>query len=168
MDGPAMTEAATGENGGEVKKASKLGPILGLVLCLLGGGLGFFAVSNGFVPIGGEAAQKTEPHAAPSALPDVAFVDIPTLIVTLPPGAQNGHLRFSGQIEVPSEYRGDVEFLLPRIQDAMNGYLRALSAEDIEGPGALFRIRLHLFRRIVTVVGLGKVNGLLVTEFILN
>jgi flagellar FliL protein len=163
-----MAEAASGENAETPKKASKLGPILAVVLCLVGGGLGFFAVSAGFVPLGGHDDATPPGHVTVAALPDVAFVDIPTLIVTLPPDAKNDHLRFTGQIEVPTKYQSDVEYLLPRIQDVMNGYLRALTAEDIEGPGALFKIRLHLFRRIVMVVGLGKANGLLVTEFILN
>lgn len=112
--------------------------------------------------------QETESYDEVIPLANVAFVEIPTLIVTLPPGAKNDHLRFTGLIEVPSEHQGDVEFLMPRIQDVLNGYLRALTIEDIEGPGALFKIRLQLFRRIVVVVGLGKANGLLVTEFILN
>ena len=163
-----MAEAADSETAETPKKASKFGLILAVVLCLAGGGLGFFAISGGYVPLGGHEEAKAPVHDAVAALPDVAFVDIPTLIVTLPPGAKNDHLRFTGQIEVPSQYQSDVEYLLPRIQDVMNGYLRALTAEDIEGPGALFKIRLHLFRRIVMVVGLGKANSLLVTEFILN
>ncbi|MCK0151829.1 flagellar basal body-associated FliL family protein [Marivita sp. S6314] len=149
-------------------KSSKLVPILSVVLCLVGIGAGYFAVSTGLIPLakGPQSAQATQEK--PAELPDVAFVEIPTLIVTLPPGAANTHLRFSGQIEVRPEYREDIEFLMPRIQDFLNGYLRALSAEDVEGQGALFRIRVQMFRRIVAIVGLGKVNNLLVTEFILN
>jgi flagellar FliL protein len=141
---------------------------MSVVLLLIGGGLGYLAVSLGFIPFGNTHSDSGASHKGDSTLPEVAFVSIPTLIVTLPPGAKNTHLRFSAQIEVSSEYQSDVEFLMPRIQDLMNGYLRALSAEDIERPGALFEIRLQLFRRVVMVVGLGKANGLLVTEFILN
>lgn len=150
-------------------KGSKLTLILSVVLGLLGAGLGYFGIASGVIPLGDSAtSEDAVEHDPVAARPDVAFVTVPTLIVTLPPGAQNEHLRFSAQIEVPSEYQGDVEFLLPRIQDAMNGYLRALTAEDIEGAGALYKIRLHLFRRVVMVVGLGKAKNLLVTEFILN
>ena len=150
------------------KKSSKLALVLSLVLCLAGGGLGFFAVSSGLVPLGNSEPQEAPPETEVSPLPDVVFVPIPTLLVTLPPGAENKHLRFTAQIEVVKGHEADVEFLMPRITDLMNGYLRALSADDIEGAGALFKIRLQLFRRVVMVVGLGKVNGLLVTEFILN
>ena len=163
-----MAEATDGETAQTPKKASKVGLILAVALCLLGGVLGFFAISTGVLPLGKGHVAAAPVSDKVEALPDVAFIDIPTLIVTLPPGAKNDHLRFTGQIEVPRQYQSDVEFLMPRIQDMMNGYLRALTAEDIEGQGALFKIRLHLFRRIVMVVGLGKANSLLVTEFILN
>ncbi|MEN8660083.1 flagellar basal body-associated FliL family protein [Marivita sp.] len=164
----ALAETIGTESGENAKKSSKMVLILSVVLCVAGGGLGFFALSSGLVPIGNAVPQETESYDEVIPLANVAFVEIPTLIVTLPPGAKNDHLRFTGLIEVPSEHQGDVEFLMPRIQDVLNGYLRALTIEDIEGPGALFKIRLQLFRRIVVVVGLGKANGLLVTEFILN
>ena len=149
-------------------KRSILVPILSVALCIAGAAIGFFSISTGLIPLGNAeltAAQNDEKHRA---LPDVSFVEIPTMIVTLPPGAKNEHLRFTGMIEVPKEHHDDVEFLMPRIQDVLNGYLRALTAQDIEGPGALFKIRLQMYRRIVVIVGLGKAKSLLVTEFILN
>lgn len=164
----AMAEATQNVSGDTAKKSSKMGLILSVVLCIAGAAMGYFALSSGIVPLGQNKAVDQAPPDKPVAAPDVAFVAIPTMIVTLPPGAQNDHLRFTALIEVPSKYQGDVEFLMPRIQDVLNGYLRALTAEDIEGPGALFKIRLQMFRRIVVVVGLGKANSLLVTEFILN
>lgn len=164
----ALTDATDIETGKGTKKVSKTTLILSVILCLAGAAVGFFVLSSGLVPTGKQEAHTSETHELPEAMPDVVFVEIPTLIVTLPPGAKNDHLRFTAQIEVPSKYQADVEFLMPRIQDVLNGYLRALTAEDIEGPGALFQIRLQLFRRIVVVVGLGKANSLLVTEFILN
>lgn len=164
----ATADTIETEAGEPTKKPSRMGLILSVVLCLLGAGLGYFGVSSGFVPLSGDGSAKAKDRSDSVARPDVAFVDVPTLIVTLPQGTQNTHLRFAAQIEVPSKYQKDVEYLMPRIQDMMNGYLGALTAEDMEGPGALFKIRLHLFRRIVMVVGQGKANSLLVTEFILN
>ncbi|WP_439123081.1 flagellar basal body-associated FliL family protein [Marivita sp.] len=161
------TDTSKPQGDADSKASSKMGLVVSVLLCLLGGALGFFGLSSELLPFDQGAATGTV-HDEKPAMPDVAFVDIPTLIVALPPGATNGHLRFTGQIEVPAKYQNDVEHFLPRIQDAINGYLGALTVEDIEGPGALFKIRLHLFRRIVMVVGLGKANSLLVTEFILN
>ncbi|WP_292062635.1 flagellar basal body-associated FliL family protein [uncultured Marivita sp.] len=142
--------------------------LLSLVLCVIGACAGFFAQSGRALPFVGKASATGKIEKTSQIQPEIAFVEIPTLIVTLPPNAKNNHLRFTALIEVPLDHQEDVEFLIPRIQDILNGYLRALTAEDIEGPGALFKIRLHLFRRIAMVVGLGKANSLLVTEFILN
>ncbi len=163
-----MAESPATESGDTKKAASKLGLLMSVAFCLAGAAIGYFAVSKELVPARSNDAASPATGDLPDILPDVAFVEIPPLIVTLPTGARGEHLRFAGQIEVPSQYRGDVEFLMPRIQDALNGYLRALTIEDIEGQGALFKIRLQVFRRIVMVVGLGKANSVLVTEFILN
>lgn len=149
-------------------KSSKLILLGSLLLCLLGATAGFFSVSSGLLPFANPSAVHLDERPAAEAVPDIAFVPIPTLIVTLPPDAENDHLRFSAQIEVIAGYQGDVEFLMPRIQDILNGYLRALKAKDIEGTAAIFRVRRQLHQRIVSVVGLGKTNGLLITEFILK
>lgn len=149
-------------------KRAGMGLLLALVIGVAGAAAGFFAVSKNMIPLGTGGKVSPMAHTAAAPVPDVAFVEIPPLVITLPIGAQNTHLRFAGQIEVPTAYRGDVEFLMPRIQDVLNGYLRALRPDDIEGAGALYKIRLQLFRRIIMVVGLGKANALLVTEFVLK
>lgn len=147
---------------------SKLFIVMSALLFLLGSGLGYFGISSGLLPMGESHGNAPSDKPEVSDLPDIAFVPVPTLTVTLPPDAKSTHLRFSAQIEVKKEHQADVEFLMPRILDLMNGYLRALTAEDIERPGALYEIRLQLFRRVVMVVGLGRAQGLLVTEFIMN
>lgn len=158
------TETAALEKVGK----SRIFLLLSLVLFSLGAGLGYFGISGGLLHWGESQSKTTIHNTTDAGIPEVAFVPIPSLTITLPQDAKNTHLRFSAQIEVPKEHQSDVEFLIPRIQDLMNGYLCALTTDDIERPGALFEIRLQLFRRIVMVVGLGRANGLLVTEFILN
>lgn len=164
-----MTNAATAEEP-LAKTGGKpwLFVILTLALFAAGAAAGFFGMNSGLIPLGESHGESASETPMISDMPDVAFVAVPPLMVTLPPGAKNKHLRFAAQIEVPSEHLAEVEFLMPRIQDLLNGYLRALTAEEVEGPGALYEIRLQLFRRVVMVVGLGRANGLLVTEFILN
>jgi flagellar FliL protein len=66
------------------------------------------------------------------------------------------------------QYREDVEHLLPRIVDIMNGYLSALETEDFESPAIIVRLRSQLLRRIQVVTGIERVNDLLVMEFVLN
>lgn len=157
------------------KKPSKLPLVIGLVLALAGGGGGFYAVQSGLIGGGGAApdaahadAGHGDPHVETKALPDVAFVEVPPLTISLGPGAQAQHLRFRASLEVPSEYQAEVERILPRIQDVLNSYLRALEAKDIEAQGALIRLRGQMLRRVKLVAGEGRVRDLLVLEFVLN
>ena len=173
-----MTDATADEAVVEEKKASKLPLIIGLVLALAGGGGGFFAVSSGM--LGGASSEppaKTESHsdnAVPSvevdtaALSDISFVEVPPLVVSLGPGTQADHLRFRASLEVNKGYESEVEGLLPRIQDVLNSYLRALEPAKLEEPGALVRLRSQMLRRVSMVAGEGRVRDLLVLEFVLN
>ncbi|WP_299140072.1 flagellar basal body-associated FliL family protein [uncultured Tateyamaria sp.] len=162
-----MTDAVA-EAPQETPKSSKLPLILGLVAALLGGGGGFYATYSGML-FGDESAESAEQtDTAPDALPDVAFVAVDPMVVSLSPGAQSRHLRFRAQLEVPSQYASDVESILPRVVDVLNGYLRALETADIESPSALTRLRAQMLRRVQIVAGPGRINDLLIMEFVLN
>ena len=148
------------------KKRSKLPLLMGVALALLLGGGGFYATWSGLL------FGPAEPHAPEgeqvAALPDVAFVAIEPLIISLGPGAQSDHLRFTAQLEVNTEHSAEVTHLLPRILDVLNGYLRAVDMAELEDPAALVRLRAQMLRRIQIVTGEGRVRDLLVTEFVLN
>ena len=150
------------------KKSSKMPLILGVVLALVGGGGGFFAVSSGMLL--GSDTEMAEEEIAPEleALPDIAYVPVAALTVSLGSGTEMKHLRFRAQIEVPAVYKPDVELILPRIVDVLNSYLRALKVADIESPAALTRLRGQMLRRIKVVTGQERVNDLLVMEFVIN
>jgi flagellar FliL protein len=157
------------------KKPSKLPLIIGLVLALLGGGGGFYAVQSGLIGgnkgeshASGPKADNGEPHVATKALPNVAFIEVPPVVISLGPEAQADFLRFRASLEVPVQYQSEVERILPRVQDVLNSYLRALEAPDLEAQGALVRLRGQLLRRIKLVAGEGRVSDLLVLEFVLN
>lgn len=149
------------------KKKSKLPLLIGLVLMLLLGGGGFYAVYSGMI-LGAheETAAPAEEHA-PEALPEVAFVALDPMVISL--GTQGArHLRFSAQLEVPTAYQAEVEHLKPRVMDVLNGYLRAVEISDLEDPSALMRLRAQMLRRIQVVTGAGRINDLLIIEFVLN
>ncbi|RPE64629.1 flagellar FliL protein [Pacificibacter maritimus] len=157
----------------EPKKKSKLPLIIGLVLMLLLGGGGFFAVYSGLIlsppaePTEAELAELTTDPVDP--LPDVAFVAIDPLIINLAsPSAGNRHLRFHAQIEVPSLYEEEVLSLLPRIVDVLNGYLRALDVTDFEAPAALVKLRSQMLRRLQIVAGEERIRDVLIMEFVIN
>ncbi len=175
-----MTDASVEADDGEaVAKPSKLPLIIGLVLALLGGGGGFLAVQMGLLPgVGGTSEAHDDSHAggqdtghddhAAEPLGDVSFLELPPLVVSLGPGASAEHLRFRASLEVPKKHAGAVEAIIPRIQDVLNSYLRAVELADIESPGALLRLRAQMLRRVQLVAGEGRVADLLVLEFVLT
>lgn len=157
------------EEAEEPKKKSKLPLILGLVLALVGGGGSFFAIYSGMLfgaPHAEEAAEEEAEEIV--AGPEVEFVPVEAMTISLGPAADNRHLRFRAQLEVPKGREKDVTAILPRVVDVLNSYLRALEIADLEDPSALTRLRTQMLRRVQIVAGPGQVNDLLVMEFVMN
>ncbi len=154
------------------KKGSKMPLIIGFVLALASGGGGFYAVQSGML-FGDDShadgeMDHAEDHAMEhgSTLDDVAFVPIDPVVISL--GEPHGHLRFRAQLEVRSEFTEDVTKLMPRVVDVLNNYLRALEVEDIAHGASLTRLRAQMLRRVQVVTGTGRVDDLLIMEFVLN
>ena len=146
-------------------RKSKLPLLIGLVLALVLGGGGFYAVYSGM--LFSSHAQEEE-EAAVEPLPDIAFVPLAPMVISLGKGGSARHLRFTAQLEVGKPHISDVTLLTPRILDVLNGYLRAVDVRDLEDPTALIRLRAQMLRRVQIVAGEGRVRDLLVTEFVLN
>ncbi|SDX29260.1 flagellar FliL protein [Ruegeria halocynthiae] len=165
-----MTDA-TVEEAEAPKKSGKKGLLLGVILAIAGGIGGYFITASGLLPFGdAEVSKDTEKKGqeAPfAALPDVSFVDLPAVIISVK-AADSRHLKFHAQLEVNADYAAEVEKMQPRIMDVLNSYLRAIDLTVLEDPLALIRIRGHLHRRIGIVVGEGRVRDVLVMEFVLN
>ena len=147
-------------------KSSKLPLLVGLLLALVGGGAGFVFMSQPQAPEVTEEKTVTDVQMDAS-VKGVEFVPLEPLLIT-PPAIGGKILRFTAQLEVKPEYRGEVEQLTPRIVDVFNTYLRAIEPSDFEKPEVLILLRGHLLRRIALVVGEGKVTDVLIMEFVLN
>lgn len=155
------------EEGDTPKKSSKMPILIGVVLALVGGGGGFYAASSGLI-LNSESQSEATVAKEEESGPKMAFLDVEPLTISLPPSSPNQHLRFRANLEVPSSYSEEVTLILPRVVDVMNSYLRALAVEDLQEPSALMRLRSQLLRRIQVVAGPGRINDLLVMEFVLN
>lgn len=151
---------------GGAARRTRLPLVLGLAAAVALGGGGFYAIYSGLLPLPGAPSATEAPTAEP--LPDVAFVPLDQLIISLGDGAANRHLRFRAELEVATPHRAEVEALTPRIMDVLNSYLRAVSVADLESSTALVRLRAQMLRRIQVVTGEGRVRDLLVMEFVLN
>ncbi len=154
----------------DAKKSSKAPMILGLVLALVGGGAGFYATWSGMILGGDQAEHHAEkpPHDALAPLGDIAFVAVDPMVISVNAQPAARLLRFRAQLEVPGNYEADVTKLLPRVVDVLNSYLRALEVSDLEDQAALTRLRSQMLRRIQVVTGQGRVNDLLIMEFVLT
>lgn len=155
------------------KKRGMLVPLLiGVVLALLGGGGGYWAVTMGpFAPpategaVADESGAPTTPDLPPA---NVAFVPLETLVISLGPEQAARHLMFSAELEVDPAHLDAVTQLSPRVLDVLNGYLRVISLTELSDPTSLARLRAQMLRRIQIVTGPGKVQDLLVTQFVVN
>ncbi len=152
----------------EEKKPSKLPLLLGLLLAILGGGAGFYLTWSGMLLGGDTKGEGAKTQAFVAELPDLVFVEVMPMTVSIRTSAPNQHLKFRAQLEVPAQFEEDVKLLLPRVVDVLTGYLRALELRDLENPSALMRLRAQMLRRVQVVVGSERVNDLLVMEFVLN
>jgi flagellar FliL protein len=158
----------------ETNAAAKAWPrrplFVGLVLALLGGAGGFLAVQQGLL-FGHDSSDRsaggdTEGGVLIRDMPDIAFVPIEPIVISL--RDQNRHLRFRAQLEVPRGHQAEVERLMPRVVDVLNSYLRAVEATDLADGTSLSRLRAQMLRRVQIVTGGGRVNDLLIMEFVLN
>lgn len=147
------------------KKLSMKPLLTGLALALVLGAGGFYAAYSGLIALGGGDAHA---GAEVAPLPEVGFVPIAPLVISLGPESNSRHLRFTGELEVPVNFTSDVTKMMPRVLDVLNSYLRAVDARQFEDPAALMRLRAQMLRRVQLVVGDGRVRDVLVTEFVLN
>lgn len=150
-------------------KKSKNSLIIGLFLALIGAGVGFYATWSGAI-LGHSAEDHVsdEKEGMEVSYDDFAFVEVDPLTISVDSQPERRMLRFRAQLEVPKSYQDDVIKVLPRVVDVLNSYLRALEVSDLEDQSALTRLRAQMLRRVQVVTGQGRVNDLLIMEFILT
>ena len=178
---------------GTSEKGRKLRILLlalsGLVLILGSGAAGawFFGLlgSSETREVAGaaEAKEATEPmednHAADDKLRDqgqaslvstVAFLELPNLLVNLQSsGPRMRYLKLALALELanPSEVE-TLRALTPRILDAIQLYLRALTVDDVQGAIGMERLKQELTARINRAVAPLRVRGVLVKEMLVQ
>jgi flagellar FliL protein len=153
------------------KRGGLMVPLLiGVVLAAVGGGGGYWAVTMG--PLAGgsqdEAAVSDETASDGMPGPDVVFVPLDPVVISLGPETRGQHLMFAAHLEVPRQHEAEVAHLVPRVADVLNSYLRVISLEEVSEPTSLAILRAQLLRRIQVVTGPGRVQDLLVTQFVVN
>lgn len=150
-------EAAAGEKPAGKKK---LLLVLAAVL-LLGGGGGWFMLRK----------PAHDPNAAQQRKP-VAFLEVADMVVNLasePNQDRPRFLKLKVALEVKdSKIVGEVQPLLPRVQDIFQVFVRELRASDLEGSGGIHRLREELLRRVNLAVFPSRVDAVLFKEVIVQ
>jgi flagellar protein FliL len=161
-----MTDA-TADSVAPPAKKSRFGLVLGLVLAVAGAGGGFYAVRSGLLF---PKAEKNAVSVGAKAeeLADIAYVAMDPILISLGDGQVARLLKFRAELEVNASYRKEVELIMPRITDVLNGYLRAIPTEELTKPQSLTRLRAQMLRRVQVVTGKERVLDLLIMEFVLN
>lgn len=151
----------------EKKKGGKKGLIIGLLGAILAGGGGFYATYAGLI-LGNDDAGSSHAESDLPSLPDIAFIALDPMVISLGSHANSKFLRFSAQLDVDPASEAVVMMVLPRIIDVLNTYLRAVSEDELGKPAGLERLRAQMLRRIQVVTEEGQVKDLLITEFVLG
>jgi flagellar FliL protein len=150
-------------------------------ILVLGGGGAAAAYLAGLLPSAREAGAASHdepgPHeeagaepAKPAELPAVVFVDLPDLVVNLQSDARRMRfLKLRLALEVADEPTAlAVRGLMPRVMDGFQLYLRALTAEDLNGAAGLQRLKEELIARVNLAVDPVRVNDVLLKEMLVQ
>ena len=117
-----------------------------------------------------EAEEDPEEDAEPIDLTQIAFVEVPEILVNLRTDKRKtGFLKLAIKIEVKSkEDAKTIEHLVPRIIDQLQVYLRGVDTSDLEGHAGAERLRNALVERINSTTTPIKVTNVLFNEFLVQ
>lgn len=117
-----------------------------------------------------ETDAHGDEHGTGGTAPQVAFIDLPDIIVNLQTrGARMRFLRLRVALEVGDEADGQsVRTLIPRLLDSYQLYLRSLTTDDVGGPGGMQRLKEDLLARSNIAVAPAKVADVLLKEMLVQ
>lgn len=137
-----------------------------LVLLLVGAGLYFFVFSG--TPKAD--AQTASIPDMPKTPPQVAFYDVPDLIVNIQTSdGTSAYLKLSISLELyTNEEKAGLQALMPRIVDQFQGYLRELRVDDLKGSAGIMRLKEELLRRTNVAAAPYRIRDVLLKEMIVQ
>lgn len=166
---------------GEAKKGGGLKLVLILLagLVVAGGGgaaawfLGLFGGGKSEAAAAAQGAHPAEGHGAATpepAAPQVAFVDLPDILVNLKSTDKRPRfLKLKVALEVKDARTADqVKLLTPRILDGFQLYLRALTPEEIQGSNGMLTLKEELLARINQAVAPSRIADVLLKEILVQ
>ena len=138
-----------------------------VLLLAVGAGLYFFVFSGS---TSGEQSKTASAPALPITPPQVAYYDVPDLIVNIQTAdGTPAYLKLSVALELDTaDEKAGLQALMPRIVDQFQGYLRELRVDDIKGSAGVVRLKEELLRRINVAAAPYRVRDVLLKEMIVQ
>ncbi|MEE7502157.1 flagellar basal body-associated protein FliL [Methylobacterium sp. C33D] len=182
---PKKASAEEGEAGadGAPKGKKKLMIMVAVAVLVLaaGGGAGAYLMMGGGGHGDGKEAAQGGGHggghgdakgAGPDGKKPVVFVDVREMLLNLSPElpqdkAKYAKVRISLELK-DAKVEEEVKPLMPRVEDALQVYMRELRASDITNSVGLFRLREELLRRINIALYPAKVDAVLFKDVIVQ
>jgi flagellar FliL protein len=171
-DAPEGEAPATDAKQGFVKKLLGNRKLLiiaagGLLLLLGGGGTGLYFLVFAGSP---KAEGAKIADAIPLTPPQVAFYDVPDIIVNIQSAdGSPAYLKLSSSLELnTADEKPGITALMPRIVDQFQGYLRELRIDDLKGSAGVVRLKEELLRRINVAAAPYHVRDVLLKEMIVQ
>jgi flagellar FliL protein len=162
-NGEGAAAPGEGAHGGVKKKLTLFGAIGAIALALLGGG-GYF-----FFP---GSKPDTAAEEKVIAKKPVGFLEMREMLINLASERspdRTRHLKLKVSLEVKDpKIIPEIQPLLPRVEDTFHVFVRELRASDLEGSGALYRLREELLRRVNYAVYPAKVEAVLFKELVVQ
>ncbi len=140
------------------------GAALLLMLAVAAGVWFFFGNSPSNAPANAEA------QAIPLVPPQVAYYDMPDLVVNIQSAdGSPAYLKLSVSLELLAvTEKSGIQALMPRIVDQFQGYLRELRVDDLRGSAGIMRLKEELLRRINVAAAPYPVRDVLLKEMIVQ
>ncbi len=170
---PKKAPAEDGEAGAaEAPKSKKKLVIVAAVAVLaLGGGAGAFLMKGRGAPAGGHGEAG---HGAPveDAKKPIVFLDLREMMLNLSPDAAADKAKYV-KLRIALELKdakaeADVKPLMPRLEDALQVYMRELRPSDVSGSIGIYRLREELLRRVNVAVYPARVEAVLFKDLIVQ
>ncbi|MCJ2049020.1 flagellar basal body-associated protein FliL [Methylobacterium sp. J-070] len=181
---PKKASAEDGEAGAEAapKGKKKLMIIVAAALLVAGGAGAFLMMGHGGGHGEGQEAaggghgggHGQDSHAAvgPDGKKPVVFVEVREMVLNLSPDLPQDKARYA-KVRLSLELKDakveeEVKPLMPRVEDALQVYMRELRASDLTGSVGLFRLREELLRRVNIALFPAKVEAVLFKDVIVQ
>ncbi|MGU3664379.1 flagellar basal body-associated protein FliL [Methylobacterium sp. A49B] len=179
---PKKAPAEAGEAGAEAapKGKKKLMIMVAAAVLVVGGGAGAYLMmghggghgDSAEAASGGGHGGGDGKGVGPDGKKQVVFVEVREMLLNLSPEMPQDKSRFAKvrlALELKdSKVEEEVKPLMPRVEDALQIYMRELRASDLTSSVGLFRLREELLRRINIALFPAKVEAVLFKDVIVQ